>query len=83
MTTEDHIAEFVDAYQKAEPAALIRDFEDMEKRGLELPIPYNYKVLQVTKQTWGRNALIAGCLGLVALLVAAVLSRTGRNTMAS
>ena len=78
-TTEGHIAEYEEAYQTAEAAMLIKDFEEMEARGLELPIPYRYKEIEVTKQTWGRNALVACAVAAITLLAAMLLSMGGRT----
>tara|TARA_R110002049_G_scaffold4601_3_gene31775 strand:+ start:36903 stop:37445 length:543 start_codon:yes stop_codon:yes gene_type:complete len=79
VTTEQHIAEYAEAYKTAAPAALIGEFEEMEERGLEMPAMYNYKTLELTKRTWGRNALVAGGLGLAALVAAVLLSMSGRK----
>ena len=78
-TTEGHIAEYEEAYQTAEAAMLIKDFEEMEERGLELPSPYRYKQIEVTKQTWGRNAIIASVVAAITLLAAVLLSMGGRS----
>ena len=53
MNTAGHIAEYERAYETASPAALIREFEEMEERGIELPVPYNYKRMELTKQAGG------------------------------
>ena len=79
LTTEQHIAEYAEAYRSSSPASLIHEFEDMEKRGLELPARYNYKTLEVNKATWGRNALVAAAIAALAILIAAVLSITGKK----
>lgn len=79
MNTTAHIAEYEEAYQTASPAALIREFQEMEERGIELPVPYKYKRLELTKQTWGRNALVAGAIALVSSIAAAVLSMSRRE----
>jgi hypothetical protein len=80
LTTADHIAEYERAYESASPAALIREFEEMEERGIEMPVPYNYKRMEMTKQAWGRNALVSGIIALVSLVAAILLSISRRKT---
>lgn len=79
LTTDRHIEELRTALKTADPANLIREYEDMEKYGLELPEPYKYKIAENAKRAWGRNALVAAAIGLVALLIASILAMTGRN----
>lgn len=80
LNTQSHIAQFAEAYQTVEPAALIREFEEMEERGLELPLPYRYRTLELTKQAWGRNAVVAGILAGITLAAAIAFVVSGRKT---
>jgi len=80
LSTPAHIAQFAEAYQTVEPAALIREFEQMEERGLELPLPYKYKTLELTKQAWGRNAVVAGILAGITFTAAVTFLNFGRKT---
>jgi len=79
VTTEQHIAELRTGYKMLDPALLIREYEEMEKYGLDLPKPYNYKIAENTKRAWGRNSLIAVSSGSVSLLAALLLGVTGRR----
>lgn len=80
ITSESHIAEYAEAYESASPAALILDFEEMEERGIDMPVLYNYKRIEVTKQTWGRNAMISGVSALAFLILAMLLSKSRGKT---
>ena len=80
ITTESHIAQYAEAYQTASPASIILDFEEMEERGIEMPVPYNYKRIESTKQAWGRNALISGIVAAAFFFTAMLLSKSrGKN----
>ncbi len=82
LTSEQHIAELRQQYKAIEPAQLIREYEQMEKYGLELPEPYTYQIAANAKRDWGRNALIAGGLGSVCGLIAVLLAATARRKQA-
>ncbi len=79
LTTEEHIAGMRDEYARMEPAGLIRDYEEMEEFGLELPEPYQYKIVENARSAWGRNTLIFGGVGLFSILMALVLAATSRG----
>jgi hypothetical protein len=70
LTTEQHIEGLRTEFATMEPAGLIRAYEEMEEYGLELPEPYKYKLAENMKWAWGRNALIAGGIGLFSMLMA-------------
>ena len=82
-TSQSHIETLREEYGKVNAAQLIREYEVMERYGLEMPSPYKYKQQQLIKSTWGRNALIAGTLAAVAVLGAVALAlsvqRSGRT----
>lgn len=69
-TTEQHIADYREAYQSLTAAELIREYEQMETDKLELMGPTQYKRDQLEKHAWGRNASIAAAVAGVALLAA-------------
>jgi len=79
LTTEQHIAELRTEYKRLEPALLIREYEEMEKYGLDLPEPYNYKITENSKRAWGRNSLIAAGIGTAFFLAALLVGMTGRK----
>jgi hypothetical protein len=78
-TTEQHIARYRAEYAKLTAAELIREYEDMEKYGLDLTVPYRYKQAELEKKEWGRNASIAAAVGGAAVLGAFLLVATGRR----
>jgi len=78
-TTEEHIAMIREEYAEAPAAQLIREFEDMERYGLELATPYRYKVIENERNDWGQNASIAGAIGGVAVLGAVLMAGIGRR----
>ena len=78
-TTDEHISIIRDELSKRTAAELIREYEDMESRGLDLGLPFQYKEIELTKANWGQNAIITGSVGLVALLVAVGVAGTTRR----
>ncbi|MGB7345919.1 MAG: hypothetical protein WBD20_17005 [Pirellulaceae bacterium] len=80
INTEIHIAEIEEVYKDLEAARLIREFENMEERGLELPAMFDYQTRLLEKRSWGMTALIAGSLATIAAAVAFMLASTGRRT---
>ena len=78
MTTEEHLREYKQGYETASPATLIREYEDMEKYGLELGEPMLYKSIEQRKSQWGRSTLLCGGVAAVAILGCVALSR-GRS----
>lgn len=79
MSTEKHISEFQKAYVDLKPAELIREYEQMEEYGIDMPVPFKYKKIEDEKNGWGRKASIAGTVCGVSFLGAAILSATGRR----
>lgn len=82
LTTEEHIEGLRTEFATMEPAGLINAYEEMEQYGLELPEPYQYKLAENLKRAWGRNALIAGGIGLFSIVMALGLAanRPKRST---
>ena len=79
LTTERHIEELRTGLKSVEPAQLIREYEDMEKFGLDLPEPYTYQIAENSRLAWGRNAAVAASIGIVSVLIALMLAATGRK----
>lgn len=79
MTTDRHIAELRSQYEELSAAELVREWEDIEEHGVEMVAPFQYRRLQLTRQRWGRNALIAASLCLLAVLGAAILGAATRR----
>lgn len=75
MTTEQHLAEYREGYQAASPATLIREYEDMEKYGLELGEPMLYKSIERRKAQWGRSTLLCGGVAGLAIVGCVALGR--------
>ncbi len=81
LTTANHLQDVRETLQRIRaPLELVREFEDMEKHGLTIAVPYQYKQKLNKKNAWGRNALIAaavcgGC-GIMALHLGRI--QTGR-----
>ena len=82
MTTEGHIVQVKETYAELSGAELIREWEDMEKYGVALTAPFEYRQIELTKQGWGRDAMISGSIGLAALAVMLILGLTGRSPRA-
>lgn len=78
-STERHVISMRDDMSKFSAAELIRAYEEMDKTTLEMTLPFRYKELEVRKTQWGRNAIIAGSLGIGAVLVAIGLASMGRR----
>ena len=81
-TTETHIAMYRDEYKNLTAAELIREYEQMERDGLDLVRPYGYKRSEQMKRKWGQNASIAAGIGGVAMLGACLLAMSGRTPAA-
>ncbi|GAA4459212.1 hypothetical protein [Novipirellula rosea] len=79
VTTEIHLQEVREVYPTRNPAELLREYEQMEEAGLELPVPYGYKRVQNLKQGWGQNAAIAGGVAILTLIGAIIFASSGRS----
>lgn len=79
LTTEQHIAELRAHYSDASAARLIREWENIEQRDIEMLAPYDYRTTQQTKQQWGRSGLIAATVCLFALVGAVALAIASRS----
>lgn len=82
MTTEGHIARYAEEYPQVAPAVLIREYESMEKYGLELAGPLGYTKISDQKREWGTNAVVASGVGLVSIVSAFVLGSRRRRPRA-
>jgi hypothetical protein len=78
-STEEHVESFRQAYQSLTAAELIREYEQMEDGGFELSGPIDYKLAEITRNAWGRNASIAAAVGGLAALGAFVAAGSGRR----
>jgi len=72
-TTETHIAEIERVYQQVPGSQLVREWQQMEKVGLDSSAPYNYKRMAIEKARWGRNGLIGLCVFAMSVIVATML----------
>ncbi len=78
--TTEHVNQLREAYKVAAPAELIREWESMEKYGVDIVSSYTYQKLADEKRTWGNNTVIAGAVGGLSILAAWGLARTGRRS---
>ena len=78
-TTDDHVSVIRQELAERSAAELVREYEDMEKRGLDLGVPFKYKEIADLKSAWGRNAIIAGAIGVGSLLLAIFCATSGRG----
>ena len=78
-TTEEHITTLRQQYSELSAAELVREYEQMDEYGIELIAPYDYRKEQIKKDSWGRNASMAGTVGGLAILGAIALATTGRR----
>ena len=79
-TNETHLRDIETDYMRVEPAALILEFEDMEKFSLDLVTPYKYQIIADEKSKWGWNTVVASGLAAacgVGAIIAASQSRNG------
>ncbi len=79
-TTTEHVNQLREAYQVAAPAELIREWESMEKYGVDIVSAYSYQNLANEKRIWGNNTVIAAAVGGLSILAAWGLARTGRRS---
>lgn len=79
LTTETHIAELRARYAELTAAELVREYEDIEKTGVDLAAPTMYRVSELSKLRWKRNGLVSGTIGIVAVCSAIGLVLMGRH----
>jgi hypothetical protein len=80
-TSAKHVEALRTEYMSLDPALLIGEYEEMEKYGLDLPEPYEYKTLENARHAWGRNTVIAAVVALLSILVTVALAATDRRKM--
>jgi hypothetical protein len=78
MTTEAHIDEFRQAYQEVSSAQMIREWEEINRSGVDLPAMYQYRVMELDKLSWLQNAGLFFGAGLLAVLGAVFVGRSGQ-----
>lgn len=78
-TTEQHIAELRDTYANVSASQLVIEYEDIEQFGVDLASPMAYQAIVDNKSAWGRNALYAGIVGLLAIAAAGGLAAVARR----
>ncbi len=77
--TELHIDQMRQAYKEAQSAQLIREWEDMEKYGVDIVSAYNYQKIANEKRRWGTDAAVAGSIAGLCILAAWGFARSGRQ----
>lgn len=78
-TTEEHISTIRLELQTRTAAQLVREYEDMEERGIDLGGPFHYKELSNRRARWARVASVAAGIGTLSLLLAAGIGVAGRR----
>ncbi len=78
-STALHIEEVQTAFKQVPASQLVREYQQMEKYGLELGQPFTYKRLEVEKAGWLKNTLIAFGISGALAVVATVLGSAGRK----
>ena len=73
VTTQTHLEEIEHVYKQVPAAQLVREWQQMEKYGLDVATPYAYKKMEIEKASWGRNTLICLAVFTVAGGLASVL----------
>ncbi|MFK8114451.1 MAG: hypothetical protein AB8B91_19770 [Rubripirellula sp.] len=81
-TSEIHIADYKERYENLTAAELVREYEDMEKFGVELAGPFKYKLDELKKTAWGGKAAGAGVVGLISIAGAFLIGGSGRRSPA-
>ncbi len=74
-TTASHIAEVTEAYPQASPAELVREYESINRYGIELPRAYGYHAIETRSNQWRTWALVLGGIGLASLAAAVLAAR--------
>lgn len=78
-TTEGHIAQFEEAYQEVNSAQMIREWEEINRNGVDLPAMYKYRAMELNKQAWLRNTSLFLVAGIVAVTAAVFVGRGSRS----
>ena len=82
MTTQTHIQEVEKVFKQVPPAQLVREWQQMEKYGLDVATPYRYHKLAVEKASWARNGLICLAILMAAIAMATVIGlKDSRRTV--
>lgn len=76
-TTEQHVSEARQYLSERTAAELVREFEDMEARNIDLGLPFRYKEIANRRANWGKAAAISGGVALLALVSALGLAVAG------
>lgn len=76
-TTESVITKIEQDFAEMEPASLINEFDDMENRALDFPLPYNYHTEMMEKLGWRNKTLLSGGVALLAGIVAIAMGSKG------
>lgn len=79
VTTASHIAEVRETYVNLPAANLIREYEDIERFGIDLVAPLKYHVAEKTREAWGQKAMISGGIALLAILLAGLTAALGKS----
>ena len=79
ITTHEHLDMFREAYEELPGANLIREWEEMEKYGIDLVQPYTYKRIATEKRGWGNKSVTFGSVAVVCIAAAAALGRRART----
>lgn len=79
ITTEGHIEQLREMYADLNAAELIREYQDIDQFGVDLAAPMTYRVAEMTKNRWKRNALASGGVSTLAILAAAALVLLSRR----
>lgn len=78
LTTDQHLAQYDEAYRTEPVAVLIREYENIEQYGLELPLPAAYIKQAEIKRQWGTTAIAAAVVGIASAGGLTYLSRRRR-----
>lgn len=80
LTTESHLELYQEEYQKLPAALMIREYESIEKFGLELPIATPYIKQAEQRRQWGTAAVGSAIAAALSIIGVAFLSRRRHAT---
>ncbi|MEM9588021.1 MAG: hypothetical protein AAGA03_12140 [Planctomycetota bacterium] len=82
-TPDSFIASLEETYNNASTAQMIREWEDMERFGVDLATPYSFYAEYQEKQQWRTKAMFAAGVGLFALIGCVGLGLAGSRKQAA
>jgi len=74
-TSKTHLESLRETYEQLSAARLVREYEDITELGVDVPQPYPYRTIELSKQAWGNKAAAFAIAGLLAAGISVFVGR--------